>query len=120
MQGRNSWKIALEMMEDLAHNLNSNQVNGLHKIYSSVCGKHHSGDKSWVVDIDNKDEEFDKEIQEFINSLQPEDNKMKILGNIPTRSGHHLITLPFNSKVFQEKYPDVQIHRNNPTILFCL
>ena len=31
-----------------------------------------------------------------------------------------LITTPFNLQQFKEKYPDVDVHKNNPTLLYCL
>lgn len=31
---------------------------------------------------------------------------------------HHLITEKFDSKTFKDKYPEIDIHKNNPTILY--
>jgi hypothetical protein len=42
----------------------------------------------------------------------------KIVSTVPTKSGYHLITLPFNVQKFREKFPDIDVHRNNPTILY--
>ena len=35
-------------------------------------------------------------------------------------NGIHLITTSFNLQQFKEKYPDIDIHKNNPTLLYCL
>ena len=29
-----------------------------------------------------------------------------------------IITKPFNLKQFKDKYPDIDVHKNNPTILY--
>lgn len=33
-------------------------------------------------------------------------------------SGLHLIFKPFNTKIFSDKYPEIDIQKNNPTILY--
>ena len=59
------------------------------------------------------------DIKEYINEkCEPVGNK--IISIIPTKSGNHLITSPFNIKQFKEKYPDIDVHKNNPTLLYCL
>jgi len=42
----------------------------------------------------------------------------KIYTQIPTKNGYHIITKPFNLKQFKDKYPDIDVHKNNPTILY--
>ena len=37
---------------------------------------------------------------------------------IKTKSGFHIITQPFNVMKFKEKYPNVDIQKKNPTLLF--
>ena len=32
---------------------------------------------------------------------------------------YHIITTPFNMEAFKKLYPEVDVHKNNPTILFC-
>lgn len=119
---RNAKKIALEMMEDLAHCINSNQFE-LSKIYNSVCGRHHSEkDKTWVVDVDlnniNKEDSINwwLEFEHNLNLIFPEGNK--IIAKIITKNGWHLITRPFNSTKFKEIYPNIEIHKNNPTLMY--
>jgi hypothetical protein len=61
-------------------------------------------------------------IQDIIDCINykclPEDT-MKIYTMVPTKTGCHLITKPFNMQTFKEKYPTVDIHKDNPTILYC-
>jgi hypothetical protein len=37
---------------------------------------------------------------------------------IPTRAGFHIIASPFNLQKFKERYPEVEVHKKNPTLLF--
>jgi hypothetical protein len=114
---RNSKVVAFEMMELLATNLKLNQFNQLSKLYNTVCGNHHSDkDKSWILDIDEKDGLYINQMIGVLNEIEPVGPK--VIHCIETKNGYHLITKPFNSKVFIERYPEIQIHRNNPTILY--
>jgi hypothetical protein len=116
---RNAYNIALELMEDLAHNIRSNHIKTLDKSYSSICGKHHSEkDKTWIVDWDEKENIRGKlEVLKFIRTLEPIDER-KFIAEIETKNGYHIITKPFNSQKFSETYPKIEVHKNNPTILY--
>lgn len=85
------------------------------KAFNSVCGMYAHGDKKWVVDIDEKGRAAN-EILKCIDNCQPEGNKLITI--LDTKNGIHLITKPFNLKQFKEVYPDIDVHKNNPTILF--
>lgn len=114
---RNSKVVAFEMMELLATNLKLNQFNQLSKLYNTVCGNHHSDkDKTWILDIDTKESVDVNLVIEATHYIEPIGTKCIAL--IETKNGYHLITKPFNSKVFGEKYPEIEIHKNNPTILY--
>ena len=96
------------------------------KIWKSwnTCAGEIKGEKSrWVVDIDNTTNSvFDKktkEVMNYIHHIEPEDFN-RTQAAIPTKSGYHLITTPFNLQQFKEKYPDIDVHKNNPTLLYCL
>ena len=41
-----------------------------------------------------------------------------MIAYIPTKNGYHIITKPFNLKQFKDKYSDIDVHKNNPTILY--
>lgn len=97
------------------------------KIWKSwnTCAGEIKGEKSvFVVDVDNlhqgKISDFLtlNPISNYINSIEPFEDK--IIGYIPTKSGYHIITTPFNIQQFKEKYPDIDVHKNNPTLLYCL
>lgn len=114
---RKADSVALEMLEDLAHCIRSKQYY-LGKIYETACGRHHSDkDKTWIVDVDSKDINEVDEIIKVISDLQPT-NKEKIIDVIPTKSGYHIISLPFNSQEFSKIFPNYELHKNNPSVLF--
>jgi len=132
---RDSGDVALELLEYTARCIRNKQFYTLSKSYNSVCGSHNSKiDKSWVVDVDYpKDERNDnplrydkrfvhgKYIQDlyaFIYNLQPIGHK--ILAEIPTKNGIHLITKAFNMEEFRNKYPEIEVQKNNPTILYSI
>jgi hypothetical protein len=115
---RNNKDISLEMLSLLASNIKSGHYKQLSKLYSTICGQHHSDkDKTWIVDIDHQDMEIVNEIISFINKVEPI-SENKILALIPSKNGYHLITNRFNSKKFGDAYPDIELHKNNPTNLY--
>ena len=73
----------------------------------------------WVVDIDTKDipEEVNA-IKDTINRLRPEQKESKIVAEIPTVNGAHLITTPFELAKFQDIWPHITVQKNNPTLLY--
>jgi hypothetical protein len=122
---RNSKVLALKMISDIATYLECNHTNSIGSLWNEVCGKHqHSADRRWIIDIDREDSESDNEfdshisnISGFICNCQPIGND-KIITNIPSKSGVHLITKPFNTREFKDQYPEIDIHKNNPTNLY--
>jgi hypothetical protein len=47
-----------------------------------------------------------------------EPDGIKFITLIPSKSGFHIIMKPFNLQKFKSEYPDVEIHKNNPTNLY--
>jgi hypothetical protein len=72
-----------------------------------------------VVDIDTKDGDIIQFIIDYINALYLESKSdNKILASIPTKNGLHLICEGFNMKKFMDKFPDMTVTKNSPTILY--
>ena len=42
----------------------------------------------------------------------------KIIEIIPTKNGYHLITEKFNVKTFKKRFPEMDIQKKNPTLLY--
>jgi hypothetical protein len=115
VQKQNHRDVSLNMMVALAQRIQD----GNHKqqgLFESVVGQIKTLEKNWVVDIDLKDRLFCEEVAEFINTLKPKGDKIKTA--IPTKNGYHLITKRFDVKTFSEIYPEIQIQKKNPTLLF--
>ena len=113
---RNNKDMAFDMNILLAEYMKQGDFKGLSKLYNTVCGQAKGKDKTWLIDIDTKDELDLRQISNDIAMLEPFGDK--VIETIPSKSGFHLITRSFNSKDFSKIYPDVEIHRNNPTNLY--
>lgn len=117
-------KVAFKTLIQLAAIIDNEQYVHVQRANLSAAGDGHSdSNKTWVLDIDkNEDGEYKynvETIKTFINQIEPEGNKIII--ELPTKNGIHLITKPFRVDVFREKISkeDLNIHKDNPTILYC-
>lgn len=115
---RNNKVISLEMLKLLADNIKNDHFKQLGSLYNTICGQYHQEkDKTWIIDIDHKNRREINDILRFIEKdCLPEGNKFVSL--IESKSGFHLITKAFNSQTFNVQYPDIEIHKNNPTNLY--
>ena len=98
---------------------------GLKGAYSTACGKSYiTADKKFVVDLDGENAS-QKKVEEIFNYINKECeplNKNKVCYCVNTAHGMHLITTPFNTAKFCQQFPDIDVHKNNPTLLYfnCL
>lgn len=115
IQKQNHKDVALEMIPQIVKRIQSGQINQKH-VFDSVVGQLKTYEKRWIVDIDVRDREYIGEVWEFINSIRPEGPKIEVA--IPTKSGYHLITKRFDVMEFQKKYPEIDIQKKNPTLLY--
>ena len=62
------------------------------------------------------------EIIDFITHKCEPLDKNKFCYRVQTAHGMHLITTPFNTQKFGQQFPDIDVHKNNPTLLYfnCL
>jgi hypothetical protein len=114
-------KIAMFTMQKTVELVIKGDYKAVKNAYASTCGSHHSEEnKRWVIDIDTKDRDFIDKVRGEIETLQAEikNNQYKILAEVLTKNGVHIITNPFNLKKFQDKELGVDVHKNNPTILY--
>ena len=87
------------------------------KSWNTCAGEIKGEEPRWVVDIDGNNIKWNH-VMDDIDTLEPYGMDTKYITNIPTKSGWHIITTPFNLQQFKEKYPDIDVHKNNPTILY--
>lgn len=116
----NNEQVVIRMMKELVNRLESGNKN-CRSIWDSTVGTLTSQDKRWVVDLDGDEVLHKEEIKKKINSLEPEGEK--ILAEIPTLNGIHLITKPFRFDHFEQwcqaKHFVISVQKGtNPSILF--
>ena len=116
-------EVANLVLELTARTYISQNWKGLKSMYSTACGQSYlSSDKKFIVDIDDiaQDDKKLKEMEEYIYYLRGHggENSDKVFMKVKTKSGYHLITYPFDLGEFSKKYPDIDVHKNNPTLLY--
>ncbi len=99
---------------------------GTHKLFKCVsralgrkrCNKYKS---KWILDFDTKDWSLINKYLDLVRKCRP--NVNKILYYVPTVNGIHVITLGFDLEQFKQelaiaKLDNIDIHKDNPTILY--
>lgn len=115
VQKQNHRDVSLEMLSTLAQRIkNGAQVQK--GLFDSVVGQIKTQEKRWIIDIDTKDKKFLRDITMDLMEIQPVGSKVEKV--IPTKNGFHLITCKFNVMEFKKLYPDVDIQKKNPTLLY--
>ena len=115
VQKQNHKDVSLNMLATLAERIRDGASNQK-GLFDSVVGQIKTQEKRWIVDIDVPDYHVVYELTSFIETLKPEGPKIEAV--IPTKNGYHLITGKFDVKTFKEKYPDIDIQKKNPTLLY--
>lgn len=121
---------ALILMKLADNAYTGNVINPWH-VYNSACGELRSRRKSWIIDIDTRDLDTKYEVLEELDGIWLETHleakgyldecrreAVYLYVEIPTMNGCHLITKPFNLQKFRAKFPDIDVHKNNPTMLY--
>ena len=122
------------MLLKLANDIHQGVVRNPRKCLNSAAGELKSRIPKWIVDIDDislkdsiKDRLFELYAQAYSSkgtNISVETIKavshLNIFAEIPTKNGLHLIVRPFNTKAFNESFPNVDIHKNYMgTLLYC-
>lgn len=113
-------KIALYTLKQIADYLTLGDYKAVKNAYATACGSHHSEkEKRWVIDIDEEYLEQKQDVINFVNVLHKSMPKTgyKILAEIPTRTGVHIISNPFNLMDFRNKFI-IDVQKNSPTVLY--
>ena len=123
VQKQSHHDVSLNMLIALAERIRNGQHRQQH-LFDSVVGQLKTLEKRWVIDIDGISIDgfahapFYKEMRRYISELQSETGKEVEMTFIPTRVGFHIIASPFNLQKFKERYPEVDVQKKNPTLLF--
>lgn len=121
---RSSYKTgALKMLKELADILENGNYKGVLSLPETVAGKYTcaGSDKKWVVDLDGVT--TDEGRRPYIDFIMNEYNEGRGKPNgeiivVPTPNGSHLLVTPFDVRNFKKRWPDIDIHKDNPTVLY--
>ena len=130
VQKQNHKDVSLNMMVALAEKIRNGQHNQKN-LFDSVVGQLKTYEKRWIVDCDDVLEPSPMMMAHIEYQCKPITEvefdaagvpigmpNRKIEAIIPTKNGHHLITKRFDVMEFKKKYPDVDIQKKNPTLLY--
>jgi hypothetical protein len=117
-------KVAFQTLSRMSNLMMSRAFHAVKSAYDSACGESSSDkNKKWIIDVD-----FDRSaddltnmamiarITAFLYKINPE----VFIRQIPTINGVHLITTPFDVRLFNNdpELRKLDIHKNNPTLLY--
>jgi len=112
---QNHKDVGMNMISEIVTRIQSGQINQKN-VFDSVVGQLKTNEKRWIVDIDDVPLYDLKPIMDFIDTLRPEGQKTEAV--ITTKSGYHLITKRFDVMEFKQRYPEIDIQKKNPTLLY--
>lgn len=126
---RSYYKTAFNTMKTIAEQMHNKSFKTVHRAWNTACGVYNGGDKIWLLDIDKITDpdilamfDYPEErryhfMVKCINDSQPAGTE-KVLARIPSKNGYHLIVTGFDTRDFIDLFPEIEIHKNNPTNLY--
>jgi hypothetical protein len=116
-------RVALENLRKNTEQIINETYKACRKSFNTCCGVHSKEpNKKWIIDIDFKGDSLDevvvKIVSNTIKNCEPNRREDKIIDIFPTPSGVHLVTTAFNVEEFKKYHPEVDIKKDNPTILY--
>ena len=115
VQKQNHKDVSLNMMVELAQRIQ----NGQHEqqnLFDSIVGQLKTLEKRWIVDVDDFEYVSPMMLAYIDHKCKPYGSKIEAV--IPTKNGHHLITKKFDVMEFKKQYPNIDIQKKNPTLLY--
>jgi len=110
-------KVGFKAMVNIANTMCNREYSFINGSYDRACGLgHNDKNKKWILDLDGVTEVSPLMMSLIDNGIEPVGSKC--YGVIPSRTGVHLITKPFNLLKFSKNYPEVGVHKDNPTNLY--
>lgn len=111
-------RTGLATLKNITDHIMNEDYEHIHRAYTTVCGQYkHEPNPTFIIDVD---EELGRKHNDMIRFIEQECEPIgnKFVTIVPTKNGSHIIMKAFNLSKFKEKYPDIDIHKNNPTILY--
>jgi len=113
-------KTAFHTLRKVADQIMNRDYTHVNKAFNSVCGMYsNETDKRWLLDFDYMIEKrYLKGLLLTLHGIQPIGDKF--IAQIPSKSGIHIISKPFNIKDAKQlmELHDFEVHKNNPTNLY--
>ncbi len=134
-----SWrKATLSTMAEYANRIAQDNFDKSYSVFDSCAAKYvERVSQLWIVDVDKEDADkynlsVDDLVDNYINVIESCKPKKKIITVIPTKTGKHIITHPFNTAEFITELADLAscnktdkitsiddiIKKNNNTLLY--
>ncbi len=119
-------KTAFKSMVNVANSMGNKEYSFIKKSYDRAVGQgHNDSRKLWILDIDNLTGEDDDYIANYLDEVKNvvlnsrgRDAEYRTLVFLPSKTGYHIITNGFDLRFFREVYPEIEIHKDNPTNLY--
>ena len=126
-------QVALNTMAEYANRIANNDFNKPQSLFDSCAAKYvERADQLWIIDVDKEDADHynlnvpitvNELVEDYIKIIESCEPKKKIVTVIPTKSGKHIITHPFNIIQFGSRAPrsksvDAFVKKNHLTLLY--
>lgn len=102
-------QVAIQVAKSALDLIEQGKESQIRSVFAKACGNISGNPKYWTIDVDNLSEIRD--IKDMVPDIKLE---------VPTKNGMHIVTKGFDTRDFKTVFPDVEIHKNNPTLLFAL
>ena len=131
---RSNKAVSIDMYEHIWASIKGGTFKNPESLLSSACGKSCSepkATKSWLIDVDKEYLPYQAVIVHCIAESKSKFKDQPLIAYIPSKSGLHMITHPFNRDDFKKKWAEMReqlikapeeppaIHTDNPTILYA-
>ncbi len=118
---RNESKISEELVKYTIEQHFNKNYHLLRKAYTHIVGITNCAGKDTLyhIDIDSDDLVNIQLVHDFLKELEKE-RKMKSgpIITVPTVSGLHLLTQPFDTELFKKRFPTICISKDTETLLY--
>lgn len=119
---RNCKQVQFEIIREATEAIECNSKKLFKCVSKAIGQRRNSNYKSlWIMDFDTKDWSLINTYLNIVRECRPDSDK--IVNYIPTVNGIHVITTGFDLEQFKQKLaikqlPNMNIHKDNPTVLY--
>lgn len=115
---RSFQKCTFRTMLNITAQIMQEDFHSTKQAFSKAAGQCHNDPvKKWIVDLDVKDLTLVRVVSDFINNECRPENENKVITQLETKNGIHLITTPFDKAQFSKAF-QIDIQPDNPINLY--